>query len=341
MTVLVTGSSGFLGGALARMLLDAGEPVRGLDLTPSDDPRIEAVVGDLRDVRLIEQACQGIDVVFHVASLVSQELGKPRALFDINVTGTQNLVEAASRAGVPRFVFTSSIDVVFDGHSIAGGDEQLPYAEHFLDYYGETKALAERLVLSANGLRRMATCSLRPAGIYGPGDRQRFLPVVRAIRAGQYKRIGDGRARFNHVYVDNVAYAHILAAQNLTVGEPVGGEAYFITDHEPSNFFGFVEHKLASAGLEVPSGSVPASVAQGLAVANETRFRMMPNEKSAKPTLSRYVVASTTKDFWFTHAKAARDFGYEPYVSERDAHKRTVRWLRSMLKAEGLVQEPT
>ena len=164
-TALVTGSSGFLGAALCRLLVDMGEPVRGFDLVPSEDPRVENAVGDLRDPDALRWACAEVDVVFHAASVVSQELGKPRLLFDVNVTGTQNLVEAASRAGVPRFVFTSSIDVVFDGHAIADGDETRPYATKYLDYYGETKALAERLVLAANGLRGMATCSLRPAGI--------------------------------------------------------------------------------------------------------------------------------------------------------------------------------
>ena len=319
------------------MLLEIGEPVRGFDLVPSEDPRVESFVGDLRDAESVRLACQGADVIFHNASLVSQELGKPRELFDVNVVGTQNVVEAASQAGVPRLVFTSSIDVVFDGHAISGGNEDLPFPTKYLDYYGETKAMAERLVLSANGLRGMATCSLLPAGIYGPGDRQRFMPVVRAIRSGQYRRLGDGSARFNHVYVDNVAFAHLLAAQHLSVDSVVAGRAYFITDYEPSNFFTFIERKLADAGLEIPGGSLPVTAAQALAAANETRFRITPNSKTATPTLSRYVVASTTKDFWFTHDRATEDFGYQPIVSERDAHRNTVRWLRRVLKMEGLL----
>ncbi len=337
MTSLVTGSSGFLGSALCRMLLEMGEAVRGFDLTPPDDSRVEAFVGDLRDARAVQEACDGIDIVFHVASLVSQELGKPQALFDVNVTGTQMLIEAASAAGASRFVFTSSIDVVFDGHSISGGDESLPYASKFLDYYGETKAMAERLALSAHGLGGMATCALRPAGIYGPGDRQRFLPVVRAIQSGQYRRMGDCSARFNHVYVDNVAFAHVLAAQNLGLDGPVGGEVYFVTDYAPGNFFDFVESMLVDAGLEVPEGSIPVAAAQAVAVANETRFRFAPSPKSASPTLSRYVVASTTRDFWFTHDKATHDFGYQPVISEADARQHTVRWLRKVLASEGLV----
>jgi sterol-4alpha-carboxylate 3-dehydrogenase (decarboxylating) len=337
MTSLVTGSSGFLGSALCRLLLDMGEPVRGFDLTPPADARIEAFVGDLRDTRALEAACENIDVVFHVASLVSQELGKPQTLFDVNVSGTQGLIEAASAAGVSRFIFTSSIDVVFDGSAISGGDERLPYASRFLDYYGETKAMAERLALSAHGLHGMATCALRPAGIYGPGDRQRFLPVVRAIQAGQYRRIGDGSARFNHVYVDNVAFAHILAAQHLALDGPVGGQAYFITDYAPSSFFDFVESMLRDAGLEVPDGSVPTAAAQAVARFNETRFRFAPGDKNAHPTLSAYVVASTTRDFWFTHAKATRDFGYEPVITEATARKRTVRWLRGVLANERLI----
>ncbi|HYO88211.1 MAG TPA: NAD-dependent epimerase/dehydratase family protein [Candidatus Limnocylindrales bacterium] len=337
MSSLVTGSSGFLGSALCRLLLEMGEPVRGFDLVASADARVESFVGDLRDPGAVQAACEGVDVVFHVASLVSQELGKPQALFGVNVTGTQTLIEAASATGASRFVFTSSIDVVFDGHAISGGDERLPYARKYLDYYGETKAMAERLALSAHGLGGMATCALRPAGIYGPGDRQRFLPVVRAIQAGQYRRIGDGSSRFNHVYVDNVAFAHVLAAQHLGLDGPVGGEAYFVTDYAPSSFFDFVEAMLTDAGLEVPEGSVPAAAAQALAVANETRFRLSPSVKNATPTLSRYVVASTTRDFWFTHDKATRDFGYQPIVSQADARKRTVRWLRQVLANERLV----
>jgi sterol-4alpha-carboxylate 3-dehydrogenase (decarboxylating) len=163
------------------------------------------------------------------------------------------------------------------------------------------------------------------------------MPVVRAIRSGQYRRLGDGRGRFNHVYVDNVAFAHLLAAQHLTTDSMVAGRAYFVTDYEPSNFFTFIERKLADAGLEIPGGSLPVAAAQALATANETRFRITPNQKTATPTLSRYVVASTTKDFWFTHDRATQDFGYQPIVSERDAHKHTVRWLRRVLKSEGLL----
>ena len=103
MTALVTGSSGFLGAALCRLLVDMGEPVRGFDLTPNEDPRVASAVGDLRDPDFVRWACADIDVVFHAASVVSQELGKPRLLFDVNVTGTQNLVEAASRAGCAPF----------------------------------------------------------------------------------------------------------------------------------------------------------------------------------------------------------------------------------------------
>jgi sterol-4alpha-carboxylate 3-dehydrogenase (decarboxylating) len=201
---LVTGGNGLLGRALVASLREAGRVVRVLDLEVHPEPEVQSVVGDVRDAEAVDRAVRGVDTVFHTVAVVSQNPARRALLEDVNVGGTRRLLDAARVAGVPRFVFTSSIDAVFDGTPIVAGDERLPYPTRFLDHYGRTKAEAERLVRAANS-SSFATVSLRAAGIYGPHDRHRLPVVLAHARRGGFAVLGDRRARFNHVYVENVA----------------------------------------------------------------------------------------------------------------------------------------
>lgn len=329
MHFLVTGANGLLGRAMVDYLLGHGEQVRAFDLVPYDDPRVESVVGDLRDAEVVHKACAGVDAVLHLASVVYVGLGRPQYLYDINVQGTQNLIDACRAQGVGRFVYTSSIDVVFAGQHIRDGDERLPYARRHLDYYGETKMLAEKLVLAANDPDNLLTCSLRTAGIYGPGDRHRFPPLVEQARQGRLVRIGDGRARFNHVYVENAAHAHYLAACALEPGSMVAGKAYFITDDPPGNFFDFTLNFLEALGYPAPRQRVPGWLAAMMARALEWRWRLRPSDGHANVVLTRYAVASLCRDFWFSSEKAHRDFNYVPIVDSQTAFTRTLEWMRA------------
>jgi nucleoside-diphosphate-sugar epimerase len=331
MNYLVTGANGLLGQALVRYLLAQGASVHSFDLQAYPDERVQSHVGDLRDPNAVLQACAGIDVVIHSASVVYVGLGKPQQVYDINVTGTQHIIQACVAQGVGRLVYTSSIDVVFEGQPIRQGDESLPYAQKPLDYYSETKILAEQAVLAADGKAGLHTCALRTAGIYGAGDRHRFPALITQAKAGRLARIGAGKSRFTHVYVENAAHAHYLAANALTVDSGVAGQAYFITDHAPQNFFDFAAPFLVALGLPAPKQVIPCRLAQGLAQVLEWRWRLFPTAKNAEVVLTRYSVASVCQDFWFTSAKAEHDFGYAPIVDEQTAFERTVAWLRSLL----------
>ncbi|MCB9454562.1 MAG: NAD-dependent epimerase/dehydratase family protein [Anaerolineaceae bacterium] len=328
MTQLVIGA-GLLGRSLVDYLLEKGETVRVFDMIPYTDSRIETITGDVRNPQNVAGACAGVDTVYHTASMVSQGLGEVPGMYDVNVTGTQNVIAACRLQGVSRLVYTSSIDVVFDGTPIINGDESLPYPPRHLDYYGTTKMLAEQAVIQASDPQGLQTIVLRTAGIYGPHDRHRFPPILRNALKGVYTRLGDGRAKFNHVYVKNAAHAHWLAAQGLQqVGPPLGGQVYFITDHPPSNFFEFFLPFLEAANLPVKVRAVPLWLAQGMANAAELAYRLFPGDDNrASPQLTRYVVAATCQDFWFSHERASRDFGYTPLVSEEKAFQYTVDWI--------------
>lgn len=332
MSVLVTGANGMLGRALIARLMDRGRKVRAFDLEPFPDPRVESFVGDVRDPAALRQAAGGVETIIHAASLVYLGLGKPQHVYDINVSGTQNVIDACLARGVKKLVYTSSIDVVFDGRPIVEGDESLPYARTFLDYYSETKADAERLVLASNTKSGLQTCSLRPAGIYGPFDRHRFPTLFSRAKQGKLARVGDGKARFNHVYVENVAEAHIQAAAVLQPGSRVSGQAYFITDESPKNFFDFLDPFLIAMGFSPLKKRVSYQTAYTTALAGETIYKLAPSEKTAKPAVTRYAVLSLCRDFSFVSTKAVGDFGYRPAVGREEAFRRTVEWFRTYWK---------
>ena len=324
---LVTGGCGLTGRALVARLLDDGRRVRVLDLEPHPDERVETVLGDVRDPTVVARACAGVDTVFHTIAIVTQHPAKTPLVRSVNVDGTRILLAAAQEAGVPRFVFTSSIDVVFDGTDIAAGDESLPYAKRFLDAYGRSKADAERLVLAANGHGGMSTVSLRAAGIFGPHDRHRLPVAIAHIRRNGYVPMGNRTARFAHVFVDNLVHAHVLAARALTPDAPHAGRAYFIGDHPATNFFVFLEPYLFAIGIAPARFALPGPIAWAVGCATEAVYAVFGRFLRADPLLTRYTVAAVCRDFWFVYDAARRDFGYEPTVSAEEAHARTLAWL--------------
>src|ERR1700742_390892 len=173
--VLVTGGSGFVGANLVTTLLDQGYQVRSFDRAPSPlpaQPGLEVLQGDICDPEIVAGAVSGIDTVFHTAALIELMGGASvteeyrQRSFAVNVEGTKNLVRAAQAAGVKRFVYTSSNSVVMGGKRISGGDETLPYTDRFNDLCTETKVVAERFVLSQNGVDGLLTCAIRPSGIW-------------------------------------------------------------------------------------------------------------------------------------------------------------------------------
>jgi len=328
MTVLVTGGAGMLGRAIVEQLVERGEQVRVLDLQAPMRDDVEWIQGNITDAADVSQACDGVDAVIHTASLVNLELGEPQIVYDVNVTGTEHIIEACVQHGVEKLIYTSSIDVVFDGTPIVEGDETLPYPQHHLDYYGTTKAAAEKAVIAANGSGTLATAAIRSAGIYGPYDKHRFPNVIGNVLNGQFIRIGDGRAQFSHVYVENMAHAHLLLMDHLTLGAPAAGSVYFITDGPPSNFFDFFMPYLDALDLDYEVQSIPKPVAHLMARFLEWRYRLFPGEHTKHAQITRYAVASVTEDFWFAHDKATDDFGYEPIVSQEEAFDRTLDWLR-------------
>ncbi len=319
---LVMGGAGMLGYEIVRQLIDKGVHVRVLDLERLDDPRCEVMVGDIRDRAAVENACRGMDAVIQTAAAV-WNVRTPAGLYeDVNVNGNKVVINACRETGIPRLVYTSSMDVVVNGRKpIVDGDESLPYPARMpRDAYSKSKIVAEKMVLAANG-PRLATCVIRPVGMYGPRDKYHLGNIIGMARKGVSIRLGNGSAKFSHVYSENAARAHVLAAERLEPEAAIAGKCYFVCDHYPAeNLFDFMAPFLRELGLPVPKRSIPYWLAYAMGTAAEL---IAPHSN-----LNRFSVIQTCVDHTFVDRAARRDFGYEPIVSREEAFRRSVEWLR-------------
>lgn len=321
MKALVTGGGGFLGLAIVRALLARGDTVRSFsraDYAVLHPLGVEQVRGDIADAAAVSAAVQGCDVVFHVAAKPGI-WGAYEEYHRANVTGTEHVIAACRRHGVQRLVYTSSPSVVFDGRDMEGVDESVPYPAHYEAHYPHTKAQAEQLVRAANDAH-LATVSLRPHLIWGPGDNHLLPRMVARARAGQLRRIGARPNLIDTVYVDNAADAHLLAADRLAPGSAVAGQVYFISQGEPVPMWDMVNRLLNAADAPAVTRAVPAWLAMLLARGFEASHRWL--HKPGEPRLTRFVVREMSTAHWFDLAAARRDLGYAPRVSMAEGLER-------------------
>ena len=319
---LVIGGAGMLGFEIAKQLHCDGKEVRILDLLPFNDNRFKEHIGDIRNREDVNKACDGMDIVFQTAAAVWDTKTPPRVYDDVNVQGNINVIDVCRELGIKKLVYSSTIDVVVDGRKpIVNGDESLPYPEKLpKDHYCRTKIIAEQIVTKANS-PELLTCSLRPAGMYGPRDKYHLTNIVKAAMSRSNFRLGDGSAKFSHVYSENAAHAHVLAAKNLYEGSPVAGNIYFITDHQPAeNLFDFMKPFLEGLGLNPPAKSIPYPIAYAMGWINE--------KINPRSVFNTFAVIQTCIDHTYIHDRAAKDFGYKPIVSKEEAFKRTLEWFR-------------
>ncbi|MGL5028350.1 MAG: NAD-dependent epimerase/dehydratase family protein, partial [Shewanella oncorhynchi] len=256
----VTGAGGFLGKAICLRLLAAGIKVTGF--ARGHYPELEALgvvmlQGDLVNKDLLQQAMQGCDIVFHVASKAGV-WGDRDSYFCPNVKGAANVIAACKALKIDKLVYTSTPSVTFAGQDESGIDESTPYATRFLNHYAHSKAIAEKMMLDANQVGDMPlenpdvtqvssqvttqatapyalkTVALRPHLIWGPGDPHLVPRVLSRGRLGKLKLVGREDKLVDTIYIDNAAYAHVLAALELCQAKPkCQGKAYFLSNDEP------------------------------------------------------------------------------------------------------------
>lgn len=321
----VTGAGGFLGKAICRYLRTVGIQVTGFARGNYPDLQqmgVRMVKGDICDKSALLEAMQGCDVVFHVASKAGV-WGSKDDYFGPNVDGARNIIEACQALGIDKLVYTSTPSVTFAGTDEAGIDESAPYAGSYLNFYAESKAIAEKMVLKANDLplsgggegnRTLSTVALRPHLIWGPDDPHLVPRVIERARAGRLKLVGNEDKLVDTIYVDNAAYAHILAAVKLTEYKKVcAGKAYFLSNDEPITMAAMLNKILACAALPEVGKRVPAGLAYRVGAFLEWLYGVLG--KTEEPIMTRFVARQLSTSHYFDITAAKRDLGYTPLVS--------------------------
>ncbi|XP_028843749.1 putative short-chain dehydrogenase/reductase family 42E member 2 isoform X2 [Denticeps clupeoides] len=326
--VLVTGGAGYFGFRLGRALASRGVAVVLLDLhkPPWDVP--EGAVfhqGDIRDCASLYTVCEGVDCVFHTASygMSGPEQLQKDLVESVNVEGTNNVISVSLERSIARLVYTSTVNVAFAGKPIDDGDEEsvpcVPLDMH-IDHYSRTKAIAEHMVLAANGRLlkgggSLRTCVLRPSGIYGPEERRHLHRVMVNVERRLFSfSFGDPAARMNWVHVDNLVTAHLLAAGALTPERRcvASGQAYFINDGESVNVFEWLTPLFEKVGHSRPLIHLPVSLVYAAAMVMECLHLALRPVVETPVLFTRNEVRNIAVSHTFRIEKAKRDLGFNP-----------------------------
>jgi len=319
---LVTGATGLIGGHLVEALVLRGEQVRAFVRPTSHTERLRALgvemrVGQLMDNASLVAAAQGVDRVFHCAALVS-DWGLPEDFQQANVHGTRNVLAAAARARVSRFVFLSSTDVYgFPGVAVDETERPSPRGFPFAD----SKIAAESLVWNHRRRVGLPTCIIRPGTVYGPGSRFLLTLLVEPLRRRRLLLIDDGRHTTGLTYVGNLIDAIILAADR---DESVG-QAYNITDGSGVTWRELVD-ALADL-LQMPRPTRQRSHRSAYAIASIWEHYYHITGRAQRPPLTRYLVELMGTDQEYSIDKAREQLGYRPRVSFSEGMRRVGDWL--------------
>lgn len=337
---LVTGGGGYVGSHLGRALHDLGHDVVLLDVR---EPKIflsegmRFIKGDISDFDTISSAFDGVDCVYHLASfgMSGREQLNKGLIEKINVQGTENVIKACQQSSTCRLVYTSTYNVVFGGQEINNGDESLPYwpIDKHPDHYSRTKAFAEMKVLKANGVEvkngdQLKTCSLRLAGVYGPGEERHLPRIVSYIQKGLFVfTYGSKDSLVEFLHINNLVQAHVLAGQKLKdKNSCVAGEAYFISDCKPINNFEFFRPLIEGLGYSFPTIQFPVSLIFFFAFITEIIHSIVGKLYNFQPLLTRAEVFKTGITHYFSIDKAKKHLGYKPSV-QNDMNS-VVQWYK-------------
>jgi dihydroflavonol-4-reductase len=319
--ILVTGATGHIGNVLIRKLLAQGENVRALvwrgeDTTPIKGLDVEQVEGDVLDPASLIPAMHGVDSVYHLAGIISIMPGRNPFVWQVNVEGTRNVLDAARRAQVRRLIYTSSIHAIARApHGVEmdeslGFDANNPYGE-----YDRSKATASLEVqkASAEGLNAVIVC---PTGVIGPYD----------FRGSEMGEVIRGAAEARPMFYVEGAYDFVDVrdvADGMIAAEKHGrqGESYILSGQKLS-----VRYMLATVrevtGKAFSSVKIPFSLAEFAARFTPWYYRKTQN----KPRFTPYSLEVLQSNSNISHKKAASELGYKPrpvYESIADS----VRWF--------------
>ena len=325
-TILVTGATGFIGGSIAHRLLGRGHKVIALVRNPDAAAELESAGaeqrrGDITDAASVRAACEGADAAVHCAALAS-DWAPWEKFVEMNTNGAKNVFEAALDAKLSRMVHFSTTDVLGfrkDGKPV--GDSAPLKKTGFP--YPDTKIEAEKIAFELHRTRGLPVVALRPAWVYGPGDRTFIPEIVHAMRTRQMVFFGNPRNIMTINYIDNLVDAVLLALEK----ENAVGRDYLVSDDAEISWARLTTVLANELGLTKPRITIPFPAAQVAATAAELIAKALKSEK--RPVMTRYALEVTGRNMRYDIGRIKSELGFEPRISTEEGLRRTIEWLKS------------
>jgi dihydroflavonol-4-reductase len=280
----------------------------------------EPVRGDILDADALTDAMRGCGVVYHAAGLNALCLRDPSLLFDVNVQGSRNVVQAAAAAGARRVVYTSSAAALGEARGTVGS-ETSPHRGSFLSRYERSKFEAEQAVLSLAHETGTEVVCVNPASVQGPGRATGSTRLLLDYLNGRLKMIVD--STISLIDIADCTEGHLLAEVR---GEP--GERYVLSGATVTVREG-IELLGRLTGVNAPVRALPPAAATAAAVAVEAVARL----RRKAPRVCRDLVRTALHGHAYDGSRAARELGLI-YTPLEETIRRTLDWFR----AEGLVE---
>jgi nucleoside-diphosphate-sugar epimerase len=326
--IVITGTSGFLGGRLAKFLPTAYPEARVMCTSRKDSRQRELeqagctfVAGDLTDAAFCQQLLTQADAVVHCAAL-SSPWGKVADFEKANVVATHNLLQAAISNGLRRFVFISTPSVYFDYADRLHISEKDPLPSRMVNAYAATKLKAEQEVLAANG-KGMETIALRPRAIIGAEDTVIFPRVLKAYQEKKLSIVGSGNNIVDLTCVRNVIEAVVCA---LEAGKDAMGLAYNITNDESVKLWEQVNYILTQLGLQPVTRRLPYALVKAFAWLTEQRYRYFHPQQ--EPPITKYGIGILAVSMTLDNSLAKEKLGYRPVQTTREGINEFIEWYR-------------
>jgi len=320
MLILVTGATGFVGSHVARLLAERGDRVRVLvrptsRLKALEGVRVEPVEGDLRDAASLTRAMDGVNRVFHVAADYRLWTQHPEEIYESNVGGTKRLLEAAYKAGVERFVYTSTVaTIAVPRHGALPDESTAASIDEMIGHYKRSKFQAEQVAIEA-ARAGAPVVIVNPTAPVGPGD---WKPtptgkIILDFLTGKMPAYVD--TGLNVAPVEDVAAGHLLAAEKGRFGERyiLGGRNMTLKE--------ILDALAPIARRPAPRVRLPHAVALAAGYADEFISRIAGRE----PKIPVEGVKMSRHRMFVETGKAERELGYV-HSSVESALERAVRW---------------
>lgn len=327
--ILITGAAGFIGSHLIELLLEKKIPPQSLCLLVPKNESLEnlpkanfkVIRGDIRYKKDVRRAMKGANIVYHLAAL-NIDGGKyysKEEYQEVNVEGTQNLLEACQDKKIKKFILFSSIAVyglpAWVGNIKNWNEKRVKQPK---EIYGDSKLKAEEKVIEASKKYRLPYIIIRPTSVYGPRDKRNLLELYRAIKKHLFFYIGNGKNKMDYVYVKDVAQAAILAANSkYKTGDYIIGAGKPLTQKE------VVSLVAKSINKKVHSIYIPKNIALFLSWLVLITSKLI----GIKPMLFPQRVKVLTTNCYFDISKAIKEISYKPKVSFKEGTELTAKWL--------------